>query len=142
MTSEYQMPSEMIFGAITKFFDDYLEKYPFLDKIDKFNLDIDYNIQRYYPGQGFHKEHCEHMQRNSTRVLAWTLYLNDIDDGGETLYTLYDLKVKSKAGRIVFFPAYWTHAHKGLVSATETKYIATGWFSFVNSQAYRGGVAD
>ena len=64
-------------------------------------------------------------------VLAWTLYLNDVEDGGETYYTYYDLKVKSKEGRLVIFPAYWTHAHKGIVSKTETKYIATGWFSFL-----------
>ena len=102
-----------------------------LNDISQFGNDMVYNIQRYYPNQGFFKEHCEQFCKTYSRVLAWTLYLNDVEDGGETYYTYYDLKVKAREGRLVIFPAYWTHAHKGIVSKTETKYIATGWFSFL-----------
>ena len=34
--------------------------------------------------------------------------------------------------RLVIWPAYWTHEHHGLMSETQTKYIATGWYDFVN----------
>ena len=36
-------------------------------------------------------------------------------------------------GRCVIWPAFWTHMHKGVVSKTETKYIATGWISYINN---------
>ena len=56
-------------------------------------------------------------------------YLNSVDDGG-TLFPLYDIGIKAVEGRLVIWPAYWTHAHRGQISQTKTKYIATGWFSF------------
>jgi len=123
-------PSEFIFPVLAEAFNLYVERNSFLKKIDTFTNEVGYNVQRYNPGQGYFKEHCEHMDGYSKRVLAWTLYLNDVDDGGETEYVSYDIKVKAKAGRLVIFPAYWTHSHRGIVSETETKYIATGWFAF------------
>ena len=38
----------------------------------------------------------------------------------------------TKVGKILCWPCDWTHTHRGIVSPTETKYILTGWFSFVN----------
>jgi hypothetical protein len=125
------LPCEIIVPALSKSIMDYCNRYPMLNDISQFGNDMVYNIQRYYPNQGFFKEHCEQFCKAYSRVLAWTLYLNDVEDGGETYYTYYDLKVKAREGRLVIFPAYWTHAHKGIVSKTETKYIATGWFSFL-----------
>ena len=29
---------------------------------------------------------------------------------------------------MMFWPAYWTHPHKGIPAPKETKYIVTGWF--------------
>ena len=130
MNSDW-FPSQDIFTCLRECISQYLNEFSFLDTIDKFNLDSDYNIQRYLPNQGFYKEHCEHMTKESKRVLAWTLYLNDVTDGGETLYTLYDKKIEAKQGRMVIFPSYWTHAHRGIISTTQKKYICTGWFSFV-----------
>ena len=123
-------PSRFIFPALGKGFVDYTTKYNFLEKIDTFTNEVGYNIQRYYPDQGYFIEHCEHMDGDSKRVLAWTIYLNDVHDGGGTAFPTYDMEVQAKAGRLVIFPAYWTHSHMGVVSKTETKYIATGWFSF------------
>ena len=59
-------------------------------------------------------------------------YLNTVKDGG-TYFENYDLSLEAVEGRLVIWPAYWTHFHRGIVSKTETKYIATGWFSFVDS---------
>jgi len=123
-------PSEIIFPVLAECLFKYVDKFPFMKGISEFQVDRTYNIQRYYPNQGFFQEHCENSCKNDARIAAWSLYLNDVEDGGETLYTMYDLKVKAKAGRLCIFPAYWTHSHKGITSPTQTKYIATGWFSF------------
>ncbi|BCU93934.1 MAG: hypothetical protein CM15mV3_2200 [Caudoviricetes sp.] len=49
----------------------------------------DFNIQRYYPGQGFKSIHCENNSKYDNTVLAWMFYLNTVEDGG-TLFTSYD----------------------------------------------------
>ena len=55
-------------------------------------------------------------------------YLNDVEEGGETIFPYQKLKVKPKKGKTILWPAYWTHAHLGNVAKTEEKYITTGWF--------------
>lgn len=108
----------------------YRETHKEVDNIAVWELDHEYNIQRYYPNQGYHAPHCEHGDAPSTRVLAWMFYLNDVTDGGGTYFTNYDYTTQAKKGRLVIWPAYWTHTHHGVVSPTETKYIATGWYIF------------
>jgi hypothetical protein len=55
------------------------------------------------------------------------LYLNDVDDGG-TEFKYQKLILKAKKGNLVIWPAEFTHTHRGVVSKTKEKYIATGWF--------------
>ena len=58
------------------------------------------------------------------------IYLNTVTDGGGTMFDQYDFITDAIQGRCVLWPAYWTHFHHGIVSQTETKYIATGWFLY------------
>ena len=39
-------------------------------------------------------------------------------------------KIKAVKGKTVIWPTDFTHTHRGIVSPTEHKYIATGWFNF------------
>tara|TARA_B100000287_G_scaffold304465_1_gene287664 strand:+ start:1159 stop:1626 length:468 start_codon:yes stop_codon:yes gene_type:complete len=112
---------------------EYKKIYPILDKLSRWEVNSEYNLQRYYPNQGYHVLHCENAGRDSKleRVLAWMIYLNDIEDGGGTSFPQYNRIIKSEEGKCVIWPAYWTHMHKGIVSKTQTKYIATGWFIWV-----------
>ena len=90
-----------------------------------------YNIQRYNPNQGFH---CWHTERsglaNTTRHLVFMTYLNDVTDGGETEWYHQKIKVTAEKGLTIIWPADWTFLHRGVVSKTQTKYIATGWYNF------------
>ena len=61
--------------------------------------------------------------------MAWTIYLNTVEDGG-TYYNEYDKTIDAVEGRLVIFPAFWTHTHQGIISNTKTKYIATGWYIY------------
>ena len=56
-------------------------------------------------------------------------YLNDVPDGG-TNFPTYNITTDAVEGRLVLWPPYWTHAHQGIVSHTQVKYIATGWFAY------------
>ena len=45
-------------------------------------------------------------------------------------FSSFNKTVQAKEGRLIIFPPYWTHRHKGVVSKTQTKYIATGWYNY------------
>jgi hypothetical protein len=89
-------------------------------------------LQMTPPRGGYHVWHCEHDGRMSAdRVLAWTLYLNDIPDAeGETEFLWQGIRVKPRAGTVSIFPAAFTHSHRGNPVYSCDKYIATGWYCF------------
>jgi hypothetical protein len=58
------------------------------------------------------------------------IYLNDVEYGGETNFPLHEIAVTPKAGRIVFFPATWTHLHESRVPISSDKWIIS---SFINN---------
>ena len=124
----------IIRDALIKYTRSYRESYPCVDNIDPWNVCDVYNIQKYDPGDGYYNLHCENCNSaTQQRVLAWMIYLNTVTDEGGTYFDSYDKTLEAKEGRLVIWPAYFTHTHRGVVSETQTKYIATGWFSFEGS---------
>ena len=88
-------------------------------------------MQKTEPGQGYHVWHCESGGRESChRLLAWTLYLNDVAEGGETEFIYQHMRVKPQQGTLVIWPAGFTHTHRGNTPLSNTKYIMTGWVDF------------
>jgi len=84
------------------------------------------------PGQGYHVWHAEtDIPAHSKRILAYILYLNDIDEGAETEFLYYRKRIAPKQGSLLIFPAHFTHTHRGNTNLSDQdKYILTGWFSF------------
>ena len=90
-----------------------------------------FKVQKTEIGQGYHTWHSEIDNREvCTRILAWTLYLNDVEEGGETEFLYYPKRIKPKAGTFVLWPAGFTHTHRGNPPLSNTKYIVTGWIEF------------
>lgn len=90
-----------------------------------------FKVQKTEPGQGYHVWHCESSSRETCpRILVWTLYLNDIEEGGETEFIFQHMRVKPKTGTLVIWPAGFTHTHRGNPPLSNTKYIVTGWIEF------------
>ena len=89
-------------------------------------------IQRTRPTEGYHVWHCEHnaIPHMRDRVLSWILYLNDVEEGGETEFLYQSLRFKPKAGTFLLFPAQFTHTHRGNPPLSGVKYIATGWIEY------------
>lgn len=111
-------------------YSDYANKFWSLKDFGPHNS-YSFKIQKTEPGQGYHVWHCESDNRNvCNRVLAWTLYLNDIEEGGETEFIYQHMRVKPKQGTLVMWPAAFTHTHRGNPPLSKTKYIATGWVEF------------
>lgn len=89
------------------------------------------HLQKTLPAQGYHVWHCESGDRSaSSRILAFILYLNDVSEGGETEFLYAKKRVQPKQGRLLLFPAGFTHAHRGNPPLSGTKYIFTGWLEF------------
>jgi hypothetical protein len=85
-------------------------------------------IQKTLPGQGYHQWHIEHMSNKySNRILVYTIYLNDVNDGGETEFLHQSVRVQPKTGRIVIWPAGFPYVHRGNPPLKGEKYILTSW---------------
>ena len=120
-----------IHGVLAEYTPKYGEMFPSFNMIN--HTSFVSKVQRTMPKGGFHQWHPEHgpSERTVNRTLAWTLYLNDIPEGeGETEFLEYGIKVQPKKARLCYFPASWTHTHRGNPVYTTTKYIATGWYQF------------
>ena len=123
--------SSIILSALNKPLEDYKKKYPEINQIYWWNISPKFHIQRYYPNEGYFYPHAEVTDISSAmRVLVWMFYLNDVNDGG-TKFTNYNKIINATKGRLVLWTPYWTHTHHGIISSTQTKYIATGWYSFI-----------
>ena len=118
------------FKNLFECYKDYNKQWPFLASIIS-KLEIGrFNIGRYHPGQHFQKVHTERASLGSLhRFLAFMTYLNDVEDGGSTYFSHYGLEIKPQKGLTIIWPAEWTHAHKGNVINSGSKYIITGWLT-------------
>lgn len=111
---------------------EYCRKYPglagFPDGEKRVSIQ-DSKIQKTLPGQGYHVWHHEHGTggRAHRRLLAFSLYLNTVDEGGETEFLYQKVRFKPTMGQMLIWPAYFTHAHRGNQPLSGEKYIITGW---------------
>lgn len=88
-------------------------------------------LQKTSVGQGYHVWHCEHANNgNAGRILAYIVYLNDVEEGGETEFLYQHKRLKPTQGTVVIFPAGFTHTHRGNPPLSNTKYIMTGWVEY------------
>lgn len=86
-------------------------------------------VQKTPAGGGYHVWHDEHSGLpHCNRSLVWMIYLNDNFEGGETEYLYYKRRVVPSKGTLLIWPAGMTHAHRGGLVLSGTKYVVTGWF--------------
>jgi len=115
-------------------FVEYKKIYPGLDtSISKWNLHLTCQLMKYEPGDAYWREHCENDGPPSIakRIIGWMIFLNDIKEGGGTIFTHQNFIAKPREGDLYIWPAAWTHLHKGIVAPREHKYILTGWCSYL-----------
>ena len=118
-------------NALHKCFLDYQNQWSFLKSmLNTVNVPA-FNIQKYSRGDHFSSLHSERTSLESLhRLFAWMTYLKDVNDGGQTSFNHYGIKIKPEIGKTLIWPAEWTHAHTGEVLKSGTKYIVTGWIHF------------
>jgi len=114
---------------------EYEKKFPSVSTIGRsqdVGLQInEIKLQRTKPGEGYHVLHCENGSRGvRDRFLAFMLYLNDVEEGGETEFPQQKCRFKPRKNRFLIWPAYFTHMHRGNFPISNDKYIATGWIEY------------
>ena len=108
----------------------YAEKYSILHTFAQ-HKSYTIKIQKTKPGQGYHIWHSETTSRDTAnRLLAWTAYLNDDFEAGETEFLYQQYRYKPSKGDCIIFPTAYTHTHRGNPPIGGDKYIITGWVEF------------
>jgi hypothetical protein len=93
--------------------------------------DMGYNLQRTDTGEFYHWHVDSGPGVFSQRQLVVIWYLNDVaGPGGETEFLLQQVKVAPQRGKLILFPPFWTHIHRGVALQQGRKYIATTWVCF------------
>lgn len=118
---------------------EYKKIYPYsTESLASWSLSGPYNVQKYEPGRHYSAWHCENNGNSQyfRRHLAFMTYLNDVTDGGETVFLHQNKKIRPEKGLTLIWPAHFTHIHRGNPSPTQIKYITTGWFEFFNTESF------
>ncbi len=117
-----------LFRSLGKAIVEFRETFPYFKGPFK---DSGYAIQRTLPGEHYHWHIDGGSHDFSQRQLVAVWYLNDVDGpGGETEFARQHVKIKPEAGKLLLFPPFWTHEHRGITLEKGVKYIATTWVIF------------
>ena len=122
---------------VYKRFDDILERYKQDVKIHKKALPEksaweEIRIKRYRAGRGNFLDHVDVGDYISARrFLVFFVYLNNVEEGGETEFPTLDLQVSPECGTILIFPATWTYLHRGNTPISNDKYILGSYKHYV-----------
>ena len=127
-----EKPSSQIFEFLTNAVHRYQEKYSILNMIQYNTMRL--KIQKTPVGGGYHGWHCETVVPvQSNRLIVWSVYLNDVEEGGETEFLYQNKRIKAAKGSVLLFPASYTHTHRGNPPISNEKYILTGWYHIQES---------
>ena len=119
---------QALFRSLATVIKKFRETYPYFGGPFK---DMGYAIQRTNPGEFYHWHIDGGSHEFSHRQLVAVWYLNDVPGpGGETEFKTQNIKIKPEQGKLVLFPPFWTHEHRGVTLEAGIKYIATTWVIF------------
>lgn len=109
---------------------DYSATYSTLNDYDQHTI-YTYKIQKTLPTGGYHLWHCEDGSKLfSRRIGVYLLYLNDVEEGGETEFLYFSKRIKPKKGTMIIFPSNYPWSHRGNPPLSNVKYIMTGWIEY------------
>ena len=115
---------------ISRALEEYMEMFPILNRSQTALYSIRQKLQKTPVSGGYHSWHAENDHLESChRMLAWTIYLNDVPEGGETEFLYQSQRVSPEKGKTCIFPAGFMHTHRGNPPISNDKYILTGWFN-------------
>jgi hypothetical protein len=96
---------------------------------NNFTVD-DFLIIKYEKNKGKYLTHNDfyiNYNEKKYRVITFLWYLNNINEGGETVFYNDNIKIIPETGKLILFPCSWTFPHSGSIPYSNNKYIITGW---------------
>lgn len=97
---------------------------------EKLFKNITYKVQKSTKGGGFTAPHFEQTPSNPNRFAVWMAYLNTTEDtSGRTMFPKQEKSVTPQIGKLVIWPAGYTHPHYAGELYCD-KYTITGWFEY------------
>lgn len=91
-----------------------------------FNSIENVSIQRYEIDQ-YYSLHSDAPGNVGYRIVSALVYLNTVDEGGETNFPYANQKIKPVEGRLAIFPSNYVYAHEALAPVSGVKYAAAFW---------------
>ena len=117
-----------LFRSLSRALAEFKTYYPFFAGPFK---DNGYAVQRTDPGEFYHWHIDGGSHEFAMRQLVAIWYLNQPEGpGGETEFEYQNLSIVPETGKLLLFPPFWTHRHRGAKLETGSKYIATTWVVF------------
>ncbi|MFZ0255915.1 MAG: 2OG-Fe(II) oxygenase [Gammaproteobacteria bacterium] len=127
-TAPWKDIDALLFASMARTMVAFRNRYPYFRGRFK---DMGYVMQRTLPGEYYHWHIDGGSHEFSQRQLVAIWYLNDVEGpGGETEFLYQGLKIKPREGKLLLFPPFWTHEHRGVTLEKGVKYIATTWVVF------------
>ena len=125
------LPLRPAYRAINTLIDSYIKSVPEVDRLSCWGVQY-VRLKRWLPDHYYSAWHSEHSSDDSMqlrRISQFLIYLTDNDS--HTEFRRYR-NVRTKAGRGIIFPAYFTHEHRGSVCKKGLdRYILSGYLAFV-----------
>jgi len=110
----------------------YADKYTVLKTAAGKHGVLSLRFQKTRPTEGYHVWHFETNNLiHSHRFITFMVYLNDIEEGGETEFLYLQKRIKPEAGKVLIWPSGFQHSHRGNPPFKNNKYIITGWINFL-----------
>lgn len=90
--------------------------------------DEGYRVLKYEPGNHY----VRHVDASGTRprFLSAILYLNDVEEGGETEFIREKVTVEPKRGRLILFPSNFLFDHEAKPVKKGLKYVIVTFFVY------------
>ena len=121
------IPLRPAYHAINTLKDSYVKSFPEVERISRWGIQY-VRLKRWTRNNYYSAWHSEHMPDWSGRVMSFLIYLTD-----NNAYTEFrrHRNVRTKAGRGIMFPAYYTHEHRGSICKDGLdRYIISGYYGF------------
>jgi len=133
--------SKEIYNIFNDCIKKYITSFPHQDQVPGMSNFIEpttfasLQVQRYTKGTGHYNawHHEGGTFKMSRRYFALLVYLNDVEEGGETEMLYTGQKIKPEKGKLLVHPAGFPYIHKVNMPLSNDKSILISWLVFVNN---------
>jgi hypothetical protein len=129
LRDKYLELDERVYKSLKVISEAYIEHFDWLKNAPNL-VDTGYLWQMYEANEGFYKEHIDGENWTSgvdKRLLAFVVYLNTVEEGGETYFRYQNVSVKPVKGSVAIFPTSWTHPHQAMMPISNHKLIISSF---------------